>query len=78
MSKTHWISSAIAGAISLNLVTVAAAFFLPATSIVVMAIILGLLGAALGALSGWAVAPEAAVEAVAQARPLPEEYRQAA
>jgi hypothetical protein len=50
--------TAIVGAIALNVPTLAAAAFLPAVPLAVMAVALATLGAALGALVGWAIQPE--------------------
>ena len=46
MTITH---TSIAGALALNVPTVVAAAFLPASAVIVMAVCLALLGAALGA-----------------------------
>jgi hypothetical protein len=48
--------TAIAGALALNVPTVAAAIYLPATAVIVMAAALAMLGAALGTLVGWSFA----------------------
>jgi hypothetical protein len=47
MTITH---TSIAGALALNVPTIVAAAFLPASTIVVMAVCLALIGAALGAI----------------------------
>jgi len=51
--------TALAGAVALNVPTLVAAAFLPATALVVMAVALAVLGASLGALVGWSFQPAA-------------------
>jgi hypothetical protein len=60
---------AVAGAILLNVPTLAAASALPALSVAVSALVLAFLGAALGGVTGWAILrrDEGAVTAVSPA-----------
>lgn len=51
--------TAVIGAVVLNVPTLVAAAFLPATALVVMAVALAVLGASLGALVGWSFRPAA-------------------
>ena len=50
---------ALAGAIVLNIPTIFAATVLPAGAVVISAIVLAALGAAIGAVTGWAIAAQA-------------------
>jgi membrane protein YqaA with SNARE-associated domain len=68
--------TALAGAVILNVPTLVAAAFLPATALVVMAVALAVLGASLGALVGWSLQPAAAHTVVEL--PVYEEVRAAA
>jgi membrane protein YqaA with SNARE-associated domain len=58
---------AIAGALALNIPTIFAATAISAGAVVVMAVALAALGAALGAVTGWAIATPAEQTAVAVA-----------
>jgi membrane protein YqaA with SNARE-associated domain len=55
---------AITGAIVLNIPTLFATAALPATAVVISALVLATVGAALGAVTGWAIAGPAAEPAV--------------
>jgi len=55
---------AIAGAIALNIPTIFAATVLSAGAIVISALVLAAVGAAIGAVTGWAIAAQPAEPAV--------------
>ncbi len=56
---------AIAGALALNIPTVFAASALPAGAVVISALVLAAIGAAVGAVTGWAIAAPPAADATA-------------
>jgi hypothetical protein len=58
---------AIAGALALNIPTLFAAAVLPAATIVIAALALAAIGAALGAVTGWAITSPAEQAALAVA-----------
>jgi O-antigen ligase len=51
--------TAIGGAIALNVPTIAAVTLIPLGALLIGGVVLALLGAALGAATGWAIAPAA-------------------
>jgi hypothetical protein len=58
---------AVAGALVLNIPTISAASALPAGAVVISALVLAAIGAALGAVTGWAIAAPSAVAAAESA-----------
>ena len=58
---------AVAGALVLNIPTIVAAAFLSAGAVVITAVVLAVVGAALGTVTGWAIAPTAEETTVAAA-----------
>ncbi len=61
---------AIAGALVLNIPTIFAASALPAGAVVISALVLAAIGAALGAVTAWAIAaPSAALASAVESSP---------
>jgi len=58
---------AVAGALALNIPTIFAASALSAGAVVISALVLAAIGAALGAVTGWAIAAPSAVAAAESA-----------